>query len=193
MKLILDAGHGGWANGKYQTDPRNGKLYHHPSFTFYEGVNNRMIAARLIPLLEFSGIDVVRVYHDSDDWSLSKRVRLANESGGDLYLSIHSNAGKGKGFEVYTTKGQTKSDSIAEVFANQFEKDFPEWGLRKDILDKDKDREQDFYVIKKTKMPAVLLELLFFDEENQAKFLMSVEGQIRIAESIRQSLLKIKL
>lgn len=188
MKILLDAGHGGWHDGKYMTPPKNGKWYDHGEFIFYEGVFNRQICFLLIQEFRQRKIQHEIVYHEFMDIPLQDRVRLANKIGGDLFLSIHSNAGKGKGFEVYTSLGQTKSDAIAERFVKGFEKEFPEWGVRKDILDKDGDRERDFYVLKNTKMPAVLLELLFFDEINQARFLNTLEGQKRIVKSIINSI-----
>lgn len=184
MKILIDAGHGGWHDGKYMTPPKNGKWYDHKEFIFYEGVNNRIIADLLGAALKEKGIDFEFIHHEYIDISLSDRVKKANSIGGDLFISIHSNAGKGKGFEFYTTVGQTKADAFAEKFVKQFEKDFPEWGVRKDRTDGDGDRERDFYVIKHTNMPAVLMELLFFDEIAQAKFLLSDEGRDRIVKSI---------
>lgn len=188
MKILLDAGHGGMHDGKYWTPPKNGKWYDHGEFVFYEGESNRIIAGHVAEGFKARGFQVELVYHEYIDVPLSDRVKLANKLGGDLFLSIHSNAGKGKGFEVYTSVGQTKSDIIAEKFVKQFEKDFPEWGVRKDILDKDGDRERDFYVLRKTNMPAILLELLFFDEFNQAKFLRTKYAQRKISESIVNAL-----
>jgi N-acetylmuramoyl-L-alanine amidase len=188
MKILLDAGHGGFHDGKYMTPPSVGKLFDHGEFIFYEGVFNRQICFFLVQEFKAKRIEYELIHHEYLDIPLSDRVAYANRLGGDLYLSIHSNAGGGKGFEFYTSVGQTKSDQIAERFVKQFEKDFPEWGVRKDTLDKDGDRERDFYVLKKTKMPAILLELLFFDEINQARFLNTIEGQKRIAKSIINSL-----
>jgi N-acetylmuramoyl-L-alanine amidase len=113
---------------------------------------------------------------------------MANLTDADLYLSIHSNAGRGKGFEVFTSEGQTKSDMWADRFIKQLKKDFPEWGMRTDTTDGDEDKEENFFVLKNTKMPAVLLELLFFDEESQALFLESEIGQNRIVESLNKAI-----
>jgi len=54
------------------------------------------------------------------------------------------------------------------------------------------DKEENFYVLKNTNCPAVLCELLFFDEINQAKFLNSEAGQERLADSLFKSLLVIQ-
>ena len=189
---LIDAGHGGMHEGKYMTDPKWGKFYKHPTFTAYEGVTNRKIASLLITKLEDAGIDSVQIHHDYWDTSLSGLVSMANAiTGNKVYLSIHSNAGKGKGFEVFTSKGETKSDKLADVFCEHLIFDFPEYPLRQDVRDGDKDKEEDFYVLKKTNCPAVLVELLFFDEIKQAEFLNSAEGQERLANSLFKSIKQI--
>jgi len=195
MKTILiDAGHGGMLEGKYMTDPKWGKFYKHSeTFTAYEGVTNRKIAGELMAKLSQASIPFVQIHHEFKDTPLSGLVAKANAIAGDrIYLSIHSNAGKGKGFEVFTSKGETRSDKYAEIFCNQLVKDFPAWPLRQDTRDGDKDKEEDFYVLKNTNCPAVLVELLFFDEINQAEFLNSAIGQERLAESLFQSILQIQ-
>lgn len=185
--FIIDAGHGGMHEGKYMTDPRWGKFYKHSeSFTAYEGVTNRLIASRLIDKLKSAGLVYHTVYHEYLDTPLSGLVVNANgiNQPNRFFLSIHSNAGKGKGFEVFTSKGETQSDKYAEVICNQLQKDFPEYPLRQDVRDGDKDKEEDFYVLKHTVMPAVLVECLFFDEPEQALYLNSEHGQERISESL---------
>lgn len=190
--ILIDAGHGGMYNGKYMTDPKWGKYYKHSdTFTAYEGITNRAIATKLMAKLKEAGMLYVQIHHDYLDTPLSGLVVNANAVGGNtIYLSIHSNAGKGKGFEVFTSKGETKSDKYAEIICNQLQKDFPEYPLRQDTRDGDKDKEEDFYVLKNTRMPAVLVELLFFDELQQALFLNSPEGQERLADSLFKAVQK---
>lgn len=185
--FILDAGHGGMHDGKYMTDPKWGKFYKHSeTFTAYEGVTNRAIAAKLIAKFKAAGFAYHTVYHEYLDTPLSGLVVNANSFNGPnkFFLSIHSNAGKGKGFEVYTSKGETASDVYAEVICNQLQKDFKEYPLRQDTRDGDKDKEEDFYVLKNTNCPAVLVELLFFDELDQAIYLNTEAGQERLANSL---------
>lgn len=185
--FCVDAGHGGMHEGKYMTDPKWGKFYKHSdTFTAYEGVTNRAIAAKLIAKFKAAGFVYHTVYHEYLDTPLSGLVVNANgvNAPNRFFLSIHSNAGKGKGFEVFTSKGETESDKYAEVICNQLIHDFPEYPLRQDTRDGDKDKEEDFYVLKHTAMPAVLCELLFFDELEQALYLNSEHGQERIAESL---------
>lgn len=194
MIYLIDAGHGGIdSEGNYTTSAQKGKQYTHPNFTIYEGVTNRMIAKLLMIELEQAGIDYIQIHDDVVDLSLHQRVKKANAINQPcMYLSIHSNAGKGKGFEVFTSPGETKSDHYAEIFAKRFIKDWPEYKFRSDLSDGDHDKEERFTVLTETKMPAVLVELLFFDEIKQAETLMSLQGQTRLADSLFQAIKEIE-
>ena len=48
--------------------------------------------------------------------------------------------------------------------------------LRKDTTDGDKDKEADFYIIKKSKCPAVLTENFFYDNKDDLEYLTSPRG-----------------
>ena len=97
------------------------------------------------------------------------------------YLSIHSNAGGGHGSEIYTSPGNTKSDAIATIFGKEFIKEFPKRKLRTDYSDGDLDKERRFYVLTKTKMPAVLTENFFMDNFEEFKTLLNTrEGRQKI-------------
>ena len=59
---------------------------------------------------------------------------------------------------------------LPKHFAQKGEKN--EIKFRSDIEDGDHDRERNFFVLKKTAMPAVLIEHLFFDNYEDARLLM---------------------
>ncbi len=179
--IILDPGHGSLdSKGKYTTAPA--KMYEFPNGDVaYEGVWNRKYAKCIGDLLEEAGYEVVYSigkWDNPEDVPLADRVTLANKySAKDtLFVSMHFNASANhdvRGFSVYTTKGITNSDRVAEFIATEVEKWVRLVGsmandvkLRFDTSDGDKDWEEDFYVLKKTKCPAVLIEGLFFDEYN---------------------------
>lgn len=187
-KWLIDAGHGGVDNKGVYHCLAGGKMYDHGEFTIYEGDINRKIADKLWRKLLNGCIDFALVYHDIEDWSLAKRVMLCNtahiKSGNCILLSIHNNAGKGKGTEIFTSVGQTKSDllcldKLKELYQEGFD---CRWPFRQDTTDGDIDKEADFKVLKSTLCPAVLTESLFFDEVEQAQYLLSEEGQEKIAQ-----------
>ena len=187
-RWLLDFGHGG-------IDPNTGnyvnastKMYDHGDFKIYEGVINRAIGLRLYSRLQVAGIrsQIINEIDDIyEDISLLSRVSYANSiykfDPTSIFISIHSNAGGGHGNEIWTSVGQTKSDQIAQIFSDIYQEEFPEFRFRKDTIDGDDDKERNFFVLRKTNGPALLLENLFFDNKNEAKYLMSVEGQERFA------------
>lgn len=185
---LLDAGHGGMIDGKYTTAPA--KMYQFPDgLTVYEGVINRGITDRLADLMAKDRISYQYIHDPAIDTTLADRVHRADAFSkipGVIYLAIHSNAGgsRGFGFEVFTSKGQTKSDPVASIICDKYEAHFGKakgMPLRTDLTDKDKDKEADFYVLRKTKCPAVLVENLFFDNREEAEFLITPIGQQAIA------------
>ena len=187
---LLDAGHGGMKDGVYVTAPAKMHIFD-DGLTFYEGVDNRAIVDKLTLLLQLHGIEY-RMVHDREcDTPLHKRVAFANqlhaETGRCIYLSIHSDAmpdgahGKGSGFSVYTSIGKTSSDVLAEIFCVAYQRKLGQFKFRKDTTDGDLDKEEDFYVLRKTKCPAILIENLFFDNREEAEFLLSESGQNQIS------------
>lgn len=190
--IIIDAGHGGLTpSGHYTTAPS--KMYKFPDgLVIYEGVVNRKIASKLMRRLGQAGIDHVQVHDDIMDNSLESRVLKADKifktDKRCIYLSIHSNAGGGKGIEVFTSPGQTKSDKIADVFCKKYQQMLPQFPLRFDKSDGDWDREENFFVLRKTDCPSVLVENLFFDNRAEAEYLLSDAGQENIAEVLFQAI-----
>ena len=90
-------------------------------------MSNRNIVNRIAKMLDAIGIKYRVLVPEVIDISLGERCRRANriyqETDGKCFVvSIHANAGGGTGWEVYTSKGQTKADAIATVFYNEAKK-----------------------------------------------------------------------
>ena len=199
---LLDAGHGGMSpKGAYTTAPA--KMHIFPDgLTIYEGVNNRKIVDKLRRLLFLSNIDHHLIHEPWRDTPLKERVALANrlhtEKKNCIYLSIHSDAmpdcahGKGSGFSVYTSIGHTQSDAIAEIFCATYLRRLPQFRFRRNLADGDMDHEENFYVLKNTTCPAVLVENLFFDNRKEAEFLLSESGQTQIAMTLFEAIVTVE-
>jgi N-acetylmuramoyl-L-alanine amidase len=196
-RWLLDAGHGGMKDGKYTTAPAKMHVFD-DGLTFYEGVNNRAIVHKLKLILLLNGIEHELVHEHDRDTPLKERVAFANslyvKDKRCIYLSVHSDAmpdgahGKGSGFSVFTSKGQTRSDLIAEIFCTIYQDELRQFKFRKDLSDGDADKEEDFYVLQKTNCPALLVENLFFDNRKEAEFLLSEAGQSKIALTLFKSI-----
>lgn len=194
---IIDAGHGGVdVKGNYMTDPKKNKKFTFPDgHTVYEGVINRNIAYLVEARLTAQRIQFLRSYDKVQDWSLNARVNIINSIVASnrgktqvILLSIHSNAGKGKGFEIFTSPGHTKSDPIAQVFCEVYKRRFPDFPFRSDKVDGDLDKEADYTILTDTRCPALLVENLFFDNREEADYLESNKGQSDIAGAIVEAI-----
>lgn len=196
MKTIfIDAGHGGInpANNKYTTAPS--KQFYHPNKVahnngwFYEGVSNRLYAQRTMEKLLDANIPFVPIYHSWKDTPLKDRADIVGDYidkvNDGILISFHHNATethKARGFQVWTTRGETKSDKIATKVYELFEKKFPNVKALKNFTDrgrKDPDFEANFYITANVKCPAILLETLFFDNPLDLDIIMDetfIEG-----------------
>lgn len=170
MIILLDAGHGGLINGVYQTKGKRSPIWEDGSQLF-EGEFNRWIVNNLAERLSLRAIPYVLICPEQRDVTLKTRVQRANKYAGEdcLYVSVHSNAGGGSGFEIFTSEGNTESDKVANFFAEEFVKEFPQSRLRADLRDGDYDKDRNFYVLRYTKMPAVLTENFFMDNEAECR------------------------
>lgn len=179
--VLLDNGHGKETAGKRSPVWSDGSQ-------LFEWEFNRDIVRRISEKLEADGIPYRILVPEETDISLTERARRANEiakeNNGKAYvLSIHANAGGGTGWEVYTSPGQTPSDTIATVFFEEAGREFvPDgWRMRSDYSDGDPDKEANFAILTKTTCPAILTENFFMDTEKDCRFIMSEDGRERIA------------
>lgn len=197
MKLILiDNGHGLETKGKRS-----------PNSLLIEADWNREVANLVVtsPDIETLPVKVELLVPEKEDIDLRTRVARANEFckeyGKDevCVISIHANSlGDGtqwlsaRGWSVYTSPGKTKSDEIANILYDKAEERFT-WhrAIRTDMSDGDKDFEANFYILKKTKCPAVLIENFFYDNEEDYILLMSSEGKRLCAEVIIEAIKEI--
>ena len=123
--------------------------------------------------------------------TLTERAMVANNAAADFFVSFHVNSAtnpNARGFELFTTKGTTKADELAEYIALEIIKAFPDVPFRADKTDGDLDKEENFTVITKTKMPAVLVEMGFIVNSIDAQMLRT--QQDKIATAIAKGILK---
>jgi N-acetylmuramoyl-L-alanine amidase len=184
---LIDAGHGGFMEGEYVTAPA--KMYEHsPEEIFYEGVFNRQIKDALLRELWRNDIAAIDTCATELDLPLSVRVNIINsiyqKYENAVLISLHSNAGGGTGFEVWTSYGQTRSDKFAGILFSQFSLDFPDVKMRKDTSDGDVDKEDAFYILKNSHCPAVLPECLFYDNYEDYKMLDDPDFRIRYVSTL---------
>lgn len=146
MKLIcIDPGHAASTAGKRS-----------PDGTLREYEFNRAVSRRLAYHLERHGLKTMYScdINQEADASVAARCNAANSSGADLFISIHANAyGDGwnsaNGWEIYYNTGSAKGKALADAIHT------PSKALG--LADRGV-KAGDWYVIRYTSMPAVLIE-----------------------------------
>jgi N-acetylmuramoyl-L-alanine amidase len=190
---IFDNGHGGIIDGVYQTAGKRSPEWEDGTQLF-EGEFNRSIVTRLVKLCRDKNIECVNLVDTDQDVSLRKRTDAANDIYREqlqkdgkpcIYVSVHANGfsqESAHGWGVYTSVGETKSDKIASVLFKKAMAEFPDHKMRKDTSDGDVDKEANFWVLRKTVMPAILSENFFMTNREESRLLLSEEGRERIAK-----------
>lgn len=192
MKILIDAGHGIDTPGKRS-----------PDGSFLEYLWNRQVADLVLNRLRASCLDADLVVTETNDITLRTRAmrvnRVCDRLGAKnvLLVSIHSNAaGNGnrwmtaQGWSCFTSPGKTNGDVLAECMYESFTRAFPERRMRRDLSDGDSDYEANFYILVKTKCPAVLLENFFFDNQEECIWLLQERTKERIADAILGGLIR---
>lgn len=177
--ICLDPGHGGNDCGAIG-----------PSGTL-EKDNTLAISLLLRDILESNGATVI-LTRDTDrnvsfpessaGEELAARVEIATDANADIFISIHNDS-----FTSNTTVGTTTfhyGDSQSTKLAALVQKN-----LVTELGTKDRSsRFASFYVIRYTKMAAILIEVAFISNPEEEVLLSSIDGRIKIAESIFQGI-----
>lgn len=187
MKVLVDNGHGIGTKGKRSPVepgyPEGGRLREYRYC--------REIAREVVRRLKAQGYDAVLVVPEDADISLGQRCARVNAIC-DQYgarnvclVSIHNNAaGNGsqwmsaRGWEAWTSKGQTQGDRLADCLYDAAQKYLPRGTkIRTDIADGDRDKEENFTILYRSKCAACLTENLFQDNKEDVDWLLSPEGR----------------
>jgi len=138
-------------------------------------------------LLSEKGVKVVLTRKNEVDLDLPPRVSFANNKDADIFVSIHANASRGKrrdinGLETFYYRGWR-----GRLLAKRIQKQI----LRVSPGSPDRGVKQGrFYVIKNTRMPAVLVEIGFLTGRLDARRLEKTAHRKRIAYAISKGILE---
>lgn len=126
-------------------------------------------------------------YEQAEADELSYRTALANDWGADIFISLHCNSAvneSAKGYEVWTSPGDTLGDRLATCIYEQIAAEFPDRIGRTDYADGDPDKESHFYVLIHTDAPACMVEMAFISNDEEAALLADAAWQDRYARAI---------
>jgi len=172
--IVLDAGHGGWDPGKVSGNVQEKDI-------------NLAITQKVQAYLEMGGATVLitrlddEALADSKSRDMSSRKLTANTSKADIFVSIHQNSFTSSnvhGAQVFYFNESDNSKKLAACIQAQL----------RDFVDPNNKFEAkpntNYYVLRQTTMPAVLVECGFLTNPNEKKKLTLDEYQEKIAWAI---------
>ena len=74
-------------------------------------------------------------------------------------------------------------NTLAECLCESAIKNSPGRRIRTDMSDGDRDREEDFYILRKSWCPAVLTENFFMDNHSDLEYLQSRAGKQAVVDT----------
>ncbi|MCL2386197.1 MAG: N-acetylmuramoyl-L-alanine amidase [Defluviitaleaceae bacterium] len=172
--IVLDAGHGGWDPGMVQGKTEEKHI-------------NLSIVQKLQTFLEQGGATVIITRVDDSELSKTKsgdmqvRRLIANTSHADIFVSIHQNAfskSNVKGAQVFYFNESDNSMKLATCVQSR---------LREFVDPSNKFKAKansNYFVLKQTSMPAVLVECGFLTNSSERNKLLNETYQEKIAWGI---------
>ncbi len=187
--LLIDAGHGGLDGGAVSADGVK------------ESCINLSIAQRLCDLCRFLGVKTAMTRTDEElpypseaasirekkVWDQHRRVELANSSEHAVLISIHQNLypdPRPNGTQVIFAGTQSSAEFAALTHENLRQQLCPE-NRRVPVPAND-----NIYLLKRIKCPAILVECGFISNPEEARKLLSPDYQIGIAAVLCASYLQ---
>jgi len=144
---------------------------------------NRGVVKYLSFMLRDAKIDYTILVPEINDISLSERVKRANKKNVDsIFISVHGNQYTDSRVHGFETHYYNAGKEYAEIF----QKHIGQLGKDRGI------KQSNFYVIKNTKMPAILTENGFYSNEKECAKMLTNDFQYEIAEAHFRGILEIE-
>ncbi|AET65801.1 N-acetylmuramoyl-L-alanine amidase [Desulfosporosinus orientis DSM 765] len=183
--VMLDPGHGGYDPGAISAQG------------IYEKEINLKIAQKVKEMLIPSGIEVFMTREEDLDYvpsgvkgkttkkqiDLNHRIEMAKEENADIFVSLHVNAtksGNNSGAETFYHYKSEPGKRLAELIQQEMIKIT---GMNRRIA-----KPGDFYVIKNTSMPAVIVEVGYLSSSKEQKKLQQSWYQEQLARAIAKGI-----
>jgi N-acetylmuramoyl-L-alanine amidase len=177
--IVIDAGHGGYDTGGI--GPMGSR----------EKINTLAVALKLGAILTKRNVKVVYTRTtDKVPWpsivklDLLHRASISNNSGADVFISIHNNSSTYKsvrGTEIYYSRGSSKGRRLAGLIQNQI--------IRKAGTRDRGIRGDEFIVLQKVSAPSVLVELGYISNKSEEELLRSSAYQQKFAEAMAEGIM----
>ncbi len=170
--VVIDAGHGGSDGGTV-------------SEKIIEKDSNLSVALKLKTILEDNNIEVILTRNSDEKMSLAQRTSVANDSNADFFISLHCNYYEDDaqiaGLECYyNSPDATESKAYAESIIHAV-------SLSNDVKTRDA-KTENYYVLRNTQIPAVLVEMGFLSNYSESQKLLSDDYQEILAQRMAEGI-----
>jgi N-acetylmuramoyl-L-alanine amidase len=165
--VVIDAGHGGQDPGAISCTG------------YYEKTVNLSVARKVASLLRQKGLRAIMTREGDEFIELEERAAIANRNNANLFVSIHCDSmenGSKRGFTIYIARS---SSWDARRAATAITREMAKTGLDDQGI-----RQADYKVLIYTEGPAVLVELGYLSNYQEATMLRDSTFQNRLAEAI---------
>lgn len=165
--VVIDPGHGG-------NDPGATSVT-----GYYEKTVNLPVAHKVTARLRQRGINVIMTRQGDSRVELERRAEIANQHRADLFVSIHADSHPDRSTRGYTVyigeSASTGSQAAARAIAQR---------LSQVTASGNGIRRENFRVLVRTTMPAVLVEMGYLSNYPEANLLTTDHYQNQIAQAI---------
>lgn len=170
--IVVDPGHGGNDPGTIGT-----------TYGTYEKTVNLSTSLYLKGELELLGATVILTRTEDDERpSLDERVRIADRSGADAFISIHYNSSATSASGILTFYYDERTDKLLAA-AIEHRLDAAELGLASNGL-----AFGNFHVLRENGVPSVLLELGFLSNERDETLVRTESYQMDAARAVARGI-----
>ncbi|MBW4841288.1 MAG: N-acetylmuramoyl-L-alanine amidase family protein, partial [Paenibacillaceae bacterium] len=163
--VVLDAGHGGSDPGAISVTKKKEKDF------------NLAVVLKVQKLLQNDPNINLVLTRESDTYpTLPDRVKIAENVGADIFISVHANSGSATASGVETYYTRAASLDLAKVMHKHL--------VQASGLADRKVRTQSLHVTRETTMPAVLLECGYLSNKNDDALLATDEYRNKVAQGV---------
>lgn len=173
--IVLDAGHGGRDQGTSAGE------------VLEKDINLAMVK-RLAEILEEAGETVIFTREEDTKIGLEERAEFANENEADLFISLHCNYCEDntdvQGLECYYREDSEEGEVLADRIIQSVQEE--------ERIENRGTRTAGFRVLRKTEMPAVLVEMGYLSNSSECDKMTEEAYQKLLAEKIAEGILSLR-
>ncbi len=184
--VVLDPGHGGSDPGAIAYDEDD------EIFAMEKDINLG-IATYVYDILKSKGITVYMTRTDDTYTPLSQRATFANDLDATLFVSIHNNSHTKSDISGILTLYSADKDQASK--GTQSSKDVA-WTIQQKMVSaigKESQgirSEDELYVLRNTKMTAVLAEVLYMSNKSDVEYIKNSKNQLIAAKAIADGIIE---